>query len=48
VEGLAERDAEQEDQERDPDTDPPSRQLFSPPTAAALAALNRAERRHGE
>jgi hypothetical protein len=47
VEGLAEGNAERKDEQQNRDTDPPARHLLAPAAPAALAALDRSERRHG-
>jgi hypothetical protein len=47
MERLAEGDSEQEDEQGEADSDPPSGQLPPATTAAALAAFDRRKRRHG-
>lgn len=48
MQGLSERHAEQEQQQREPDADPPPGQFLPAAPAAAFLALDRRESRHGE
>jgi hypothetical protein len=47
VEGLAQGDPEREHEQRKGHTDAPARGLLAPSAPAALAALDRGQRRHG-
>ena len=47
MEGLAEGDSEQEDEQGEADSDPPAGQLLPATAPAALPAFDRRERRHG-
>src|SRR4051812_9390451 len=47
VERLAQRDPEEEQEQRDANSDPPADHLLTATAAAALLALHRRERRHG-
>jgi hypothetical protein len=47
VEGLADGDSEREDEEDNGEADAPTQELLTPPAPTTLAALGRAQARHG-
>jgi hypothetical protein len=47
VEGLADGDPEGENEEHDGEADTPAQELLAPPALTTLAALGRAQARHG-
>jgi hypothetical protein len=47
VESLADGDSERENEEDSGEADAPTQELLTPPAPPALAALGRAQARHG-